>query len=101
MLDVKVVSSKDVPNTMVQDGSQPMVIIGMDVVSLYPTLKWKVEVLESDMKWEGVNWNKGSRYLALVRGYTLCKSRKLRRGHPDWRYAHGSWSHRQGPSVTS
>ena len=37
---VKMMSSKDVPNDLVQDRSIPSVIIGTDVVSLYPNIKW-------------------------------------------------------------
>ena len=41
MLDVKMVSSKDVDNGLVQDRSKPIIIIGSDVVSLYPNLMSK------------------------------------------------------------
>ena len=34
------VSSDSVPNNLVQDRSKPMVIVGSDVVSLYPNLRW-------------------------------------------------------------
>ena len=32
------VSSRDVPNHLIQDRSKPMVIVGTDVVGLYPNL---------------------------------------------------------------
>ena len=42
MLDIKMVSSKDVDNGLVQDRSRPMIIIGSDVVSLYPNLRSRI-----------------------------------------------------------
>ena len=42
ILDVKMMSSLEVPNDLVQDRSIPMVIIGSDVASLYPNLRWGV-----------------------------------------------------------
>ena len=57
------VSSRDVENGLIQDRSVPMIIIGSDVVSLYPNLRSKEceeeiyqVVVESDIKWEGVHW---------------------------------------------
>ena len=41
MLDVKMVSRKDVDNGLVQDRSRPMIIVGSDVVGLYPNLRSK------------------------------------------------------------
>ena len=38
--ELKMMNSKDVPNNVVQDKNIPMVIIGTDVVSLYPNLRW-------------------------------------------------------------
>ena len=40
-LQIVMVSSKDVPNDLIQDKSRPMTIVGSDVVSLYPNLTWK------------------------------------------------------------
>ena len=40
MLDVKIVSSKDVDNGLVQDRSRPIIIIGSDI-GLYPNLRSK------------------------------------------------------------
>ena len=39
LLDVKMVSSKDVENDLVQN--RPMIIIGSDVASLYPNIRSK------------------------------------------------------------
>ena len=56
------VSSRDVENDLIQDRSVPMIIIGSDVVSLYPNLRSKEcgeeiyqAVVESDIKWEEVH----------------------------------------------
>ena len=38
ILDIKMVSSKDVENSLIQDRSVPMIVIGSEVVSLYPNL---------------------------------------------------------------
>ena len=40
-LQIVMVSSKDVPNDLIQDKSRPMTIVGSDVVSLYPNLTWE------------------------------------------------------------
>ena len=68
LMDVRMVSSKDVENGLVQDRSRTMIIIGSDVISLYPNLRSKecVEevhqaVMESDIKWEGVHWQEAVR----------------------------------------
>ena len=80
-----------------------MVIVGTDVVSLYPNLKWLEAgeetfqaVMESDLVWEGINWKEGVRYLALARGYSWCSTNKLRRVLSARLYAHGSWLARDG-----
>ena len=66
-------NSSEVPNSVVQDRSIPMVIIGADVVSLYPNLRWEPAgeqvykaIMESDIKYEGLNYKEGVRFLALV-----------------------------------
>ena len=60
LMDVKMVLSKEVENGLVQDRSRPMIIIGSDVISLYPSLRIKEcgeevyqAVMDSDIKWEG------------------------------------------------
>ena len=56
-------SSKHVPNDLVQDGSIPSVIIGTDVVSLYPNIKWEAAgeevyqaIMDTTIKFEGMNY---------------------------------------------
>ena len=68
------VNSKDVSQMWIQDRSKPMVIIGRDAVSLYPSMT-KVEsadevaeaVMESDLKRDGVDWKEAVRFIALGR----------------------------------
>jgi hypothetical protein len=65
---LKWVSSRDVPNEIVQDRSKPMVVIGSDCVSLNPNLK-KVEsaeeaaeaVMEGNIKWKNINCVKSNK----------------------------------------
>ena len=55
-LQIAMVSSKDVPNNLIQDKSIPMTIVCSDVVSLYPNLTWESageEVYQAT--WKGVN----------------------------------------------
>ena len=67
-------SSKDVPNDLVQDRSIPSVIIGTDVVSLYPNINWEAAgeefyqaIMDTTIQFEGMNYKEGVRYLALAR----------------------------------
>ena len=68
------VNSKDVNQMWIQDRSKPMVIIGSDAVSLYPSMT-KTEsandvaqaALESDLVWEGVDWKEAVRFIVLGR----------------------------------
>ena len=101
-LQLAMVSAKDVPTELVQDMSKPLVIIGSDVVSLYPNLTWESAgeavyhtIVDSDIVWQGVNFKEGVRYLALCRGYDWCLKSNLHRVLPWRRYAHGSW-----PGIT-
>ena len=41
-------------------------------------------IMESDLKWEGVNWKEAVRFLVLGRDEAWCRSSKLRRVIP-WR----------------
>ena len=74
-----------------------MVIIGSDVVSFYPNMT-KVEsanevaeaVMESDLKWEGVDWKEAVRFIVLGRDEAWCRSSKLARVLPQRRYKKGT-----------
>ena len=85
------VSSNQVPKELIQDRSKAMVVIGSDAVSLFPSLTKQESadeaaeaVLESDMKWEGINWKEAVRFLVLGRDEAWCRSSKLRKILP-WR----------------
>ena len=71
------VNSKEVDQKWIQDRTKKMVIIGSDAISLYPNLTRQESadevaesVLESDLKWEGVNWKEATRFLVLGRDET-------------------------------
>ena len=91
------VNSKEVSNNLVQDRTRKMVIIGSDAVSLYPSMT-KVEsadevasaVLESSIKWEGINWKEATRFLVLGRDETWCRGSKLWRVLPRRKFDHGT-----------
>ena len=75
----------------IQEQSSPMVIIGSDVVGLYPSLEVtraaeivKEAVIMSDMKFEGVDLMECARYVALNWTRDQCQASKLRRILP-WR----------------
>jgi hypothetical protein len=64
------VSSRSVQNRLVQDRSRRMVLIGSDVVGLYPCMVGKKageecyqSVMESDIIWDGINYKEGVRYI--------------------------------------
>ena len=81
----------------VQDQSQPMVVVGTDVVNLYPSLDiGKVvdivrdAVLQSRVSWEEIDYLEASRYIALNWTKEQCDGSKLRRLLPTRRYTTGS-----------
>ena len=83
-------SSEVLPEDL-QDYQVPMVVMGMDVVSLYPNLdinkvgeKVKEAVLTSNIKWEGIDFMEAVRYIALNWSENQCRGSKLRRVLP-WR----------------
>ena len=77
-----------------------MVLVGSDVVGLYPKYPFmKGEsvaeesyqaVVESDIKWEGVDYKEGVRYRALKRSAQWCRTSRLRRVLPRRRYVKGT-----------
>ena len=89
-------SSEALPE-MIQNYEEKMVLIGGDVISLYPNLeidsmveKVKEAILTSDMKWEDVDYLEGVRYLALNWDAEQCRMSKLRRVLPVRRGKRGS-----------
>ena len=81
----RLVSSLEVEdNKLIQDRSQEMVIIGSDVVGLYPSMVGAragqdcyQAVVDSGMKWEGVNYKEGARYLAVNWSKQRCRASRL------------------------
>ena len=74
-----------------------MVLIGGDVVSLYPSLdikkivKWMREaVLKSNIKWEGVDYGECARYIVLNWDEEKCRRSALRRVLPVRRSKQGT-----------
>ena len=90
------VNSREVSKEWVQDRSSVMVIIGTDAVSLYPSMTKQESadevaeaVLESSLKWEGVNWKEATRFLVLGRDETWCRGSKLWRVLPRRKHKKG------------
>ena len=83
--------STDVLPEDLQDYQNPMVVLGMDVVSLYPNLdmekvgdRVKEAVKKSTIKWEGINYMEAVRYIALNWSEEKCRGSNLRKFLP-WR----------------
>ena len=92
LIDRKVANPEDV-----QDFSLPMVLIGSDVTSLYPSLDAnKVAelvynaVMKSDIKWTNIDYFEATRYIALNWTEEQCKNSKLRRVLPTRRSKNGT-----------
>ena len=90
-------SSKDVDPDWVQDRSKTMVVIGSDAVSLHPSMTKQESadevaeaVMQSDLRWEGVNWKEATRYLVLGRDEAWCRSSGLTRVLPWRKYKKGT-----------
>ena len=87
----------------VQDQSQPMGVVGTDVVNLYPSLDIgkvvnivKDAILQSGVSWEEVDYLEASRYIALNWTKEQCDGSRLRRLLPTRRYTTGSRPGRTG-----
>ena len=91
------VSSKDVDNSDIQDWTLPMVLIGSDVAALYPSLVADLvgktvyaAVMESDIKWEGIDYCEAVRYIALNTSAEESNRSRLRMILPRRRWKTGS-----------
>ena len=69
-----------------QDQTIPMVVVGSDVISLYPNLDIrkvggavKEAVIKTDVKWEEIDYLEGARYVALNWSEEQCRASKLGR----------------------
>ena len=95
-LDRKFYSYEVLPE-LLQDFETEMVLVGSDVVSLYPNLEVekvvgsiREAVLKSNIKWEEVDYREGVRYLALNWDLEQCKRSNLRRVLPIRRGKRGT-----------
>ena len=93
----KLLLAKDVPNKLVQDRSSPMVIIGSDVESLYPSLDADQvaeivhdAVMRATITFDGVHYQEGCRYIVLNKSEQECRASPLRRVLPRRRYVNGT-----------
>ena len=81
--------SSQVHEEDLQDRTKPMMVVGADVESLYPSLSavhvadivFKA-IMESDIKFENINYKEGARYLALNWSRQECRMSKLWRVLP-------------------
>ena len=87
----EIITSKEAIPEAIQDFGQEMVIIGGDVVSLYPNLKIedvakdvKEALLQSKLTWQNVDYQEAVRYIALNISAEECARSPLRRLLP-WR----------------
>ena len=89
--------AEDVNNSLIQDRSRKIQIVGSDVESLYPSLD-AIEVaqivykciLETNVKFRGVDYQEACRLIALTSSEQECRLGPLRRVLPVRRYVHGS-----------
>ena len=90
--DVKrTIGSNEVNPEDLQDFQVPMVVMGSDVVALYPSMDTKgvgdvvrEAVRKSDIDWRGVDYMEAVRYIALNWTEEQCRGSKLRKVLP-WR----------------
>ena len=94
--DTKLRSSQ-VPNFLIQDRNVAMVIVGSDVVALFPSLKKEnvtevayEAVLEANIRWEGIDYLEGARYIALTQTEAECRMSSLNRVLPYRRGTRGT-----------
>ena len=74
-----------------QDFSKPMVIVGSDVISLYPNLDTdKIAENMGEIKWSNIDLMEGARYLALNWSEEQVRSSSLRRVIPRRRKNKGT-----------
>ena len=80
-----------------QDMSKPMIIVGTDVVNLYPSLdirkvvkNVKEAIMESKIMWQEIDYLEGARYVALNWPEARCRSSGLGRILPRRRYRGGT-----------
>ena len=93
----RTIRSQEARPEQIQDFEKPMVIIGSDVVALYPNLEIKrvtenvkEAIRKSGVRFEEVDYLEGARYLALNWSADECRKSKLGRILPRRRHTQGS-----------
>ena len=86
------VIGREVPPDMLQDFSEPMVVLGSDVINLYPSLdigqvvdEVREAVMETEICWESIDYLEAARYVALNLSAVECSMNELRRVLPTRR----------------
>ena len=89
-------TANEVLHEDLQDHTVPMVVVGSDVVQLYPNLDIEqvVEVvqqavIDSRVEFEEIDYLEGCRYVALNWTEAMCRSSELRRVLPTRRGTRG------------
>ena len=89
----RVYGGQDVLQEDLQDYTLPMVLLGTDVKNLYPSLDitqvvGEVEqaIMDSDIKWEAVDYLEAARYVAMNWTETQCRQSGLWRILPTRRF---------------
>ena len=87
----------EVSNHLVQDRSSQLTIIGADVEALYPSLEGVQvaeivyrAIMETRVKFKGINYQEGCRYIALTSSAQECRLGPLRRVLPTRRHKSGT-----------
>ena len=93
----KYIQAGEVNNSLVQDRSKKQVVVGSDVEALYPSLLdtqvaeiiFKA-IMETEVGFEGVNYQEGCRYIVLNCTEQECRLGPLRRVLPKRRFVNGT-----------
>ena len=95
--DTRILRSTEVNHEDLQDQTVPMVVVGSDVVSLYPNLDIEkvvdavqLAIMESNLRWEEIDYLEASRYIALNWTASQCRASPLGRILPTRRKTTGT-----------
>ena len=94
-------------NRAIQNLDSPVVIIGADAVNMYPSIQKmasgraaKSAMMETTIKFEGVNYREAARYLAMELNETEIRLSRLRRILPRRRFKKGTKPTVKGPVAS-
>ena len=92
----RMLDGNEVLHEDLQDVSRPMVLVGTDVVNLYPSLdirevvkSVREAVMKTKITWQEIDYLEGARYVALNWTEGRCRSSGLWRILPKRRYKGG------------